>query len=209
MGGNNKKNEVPSKSLPSYGLAEDVLGPDFFNQKSVSANNEKSRESGKGRMHNDGMMKYVTFFLEAEEYALPIYQVQEIMRIGEVTRVPNSPEHVRGVMNLRGKIIPVIELKKRLSLGEAVIDGNSRIVVVENGLKVMGLMVDRVAQVLNITAEQIDKAPDEVVQVQESYIKGVGKIDQRMIILLDLEKIIVNNGECYEIKNRGERKDEV
>ena len=209
MGKNNKKNEGSSISLPSYGLAEDVLGPDFFNQERVTASSEKSSESGNERLQDDGMMKYVTFFLEAEEYALPIYQVQEIMRIGEVTRVPNSPEHVRGVMNLRGKIIPVIELKKRLSLGEAVIDGNSRIVVVENGLKVMGLMVDRVAQVLNITAEQIDKAPDEVVQVQESYIKGVGKIDQRMIILLDLEKIIVNNGECYEIKNRGERKDEV
>lgn len=208
MGKNNKKNEGPSTSLPSYGLAKDVLGSEFFNQERVSANREKSGESKNSQLCNDGMMKYVTFFLEGEEYALPIYQVQEIMRVGEVTRVPNSPEHVRGVMNLRGKIIPVIELKKRLSLGEALIDGNSRIVVVEDGPKVMGLMVDRVAQVLNITTEQIDKAPDEVVQVHESYIKGVGKIDQRMIILLDLEKIIVKNGECYEIKNRGERKDE-
>ncbi|MGA1839305.1 MAG: chemotaxis protein CheW [bacterium] len=194
MGKNERKSTGLSKSLPSSGLAEDVLGPDFFNQERISGAREKSSESEKTLFHNDGMMKYVTFFLEGEEYALPISQVQEIMRIGEITRVPNSPEHVKGVMNLRGKIIPVIELKKRLSLGEAVVDGNSRIVVVENGPKVMGLMVDRVAQVLNITTEQIDNAPDEVVQVQESYIKGVGKIDERMIIMLDLEKIIVK--EC-------------
>jgi purine-binding chemotaxis protein CheW len=200
MGKNNKKNagerdeireKVVTSSLPSCGLAEDVLGPDFFNQERISSDTKRAGKSENELFHNDGMIKYVTFFLEGEEYALPISHVQEIMRVGEITRVPNSPKHVKGVMNLRGKIIPVIELKKRLSLGEAIIDKNSRIVVVENGPKVMGLMVDKVAQVMNITAEQIDKAPDEVVQVQESYIKGVGKIDERMIILLDLEKIIV------------------
>ena len=179
-----------SSSLPSFGLAEDVLGPDFFSRKVTDKDREIDVEGGNRRFHNDGAMKFVTFFLEGEEYALPISQVQEIMRVGEITRVPNSPEYVKGVMNLRGKIIPVIELKKRLSLGEALIDKNSRIVVVENGLKVLGLMVDQVAQVMNITAEQIDKAPEEVVQVQENYIKGVGKMDERMIILLDLEQII-------------------
>jgi purine-binding chemotaxis protein CheW len=191
---NNKKNAETSTSLPSYGLAEDVLESDFSKQVKMPENKEKSSKSGNGLFYNDGMMKYVTFFLEGEEYALPISQVQEIMRIGEITRVPNSPEYVKGVMNLRGKIIPVIELKKRLCLGDALIDGNSRIVVIENGPKVMGLMVDRVAQVLNITTEQIEKAPDEVVQIQENYIKGVGKIDERMIILLDLERIIIK--EC-------------
>lgn len=199
MGKNNKnvkereeiREKKVSSSLPSFGLAEDIMGPDFFNQVKIFQDT-KTGSKGKDRvLHNDGMMKYVTFFLECEEYALPISQVQEIMRVGEITRVPNSPEHVRGVMNLRGRIIPVIELKKRLSLGEAVIDKNSRIVVVENGPKVMGLMVDKVAQVMNISVDQIDKAPDEVVQVQENYIKGVGKIDERMIILLDLEQIIV------------------
>jgi purine-binding chemotaxis protein CheW len=200
MGKNNKRNagereetreKGDSSSLPSFGLAEDVLGPDFFNQKKISQNKETKSKGGNRVFHNDGMMKYVTFFLASEEYALPISQVQEIMRVGEITRVPNSPEYVKGVMNLRGRIIPVIELKKRLSLGESVIDKNSRIVVVENGIKVLGLMVDQVAQVMNITAEQIDRAPDEVVQVQENYIKGVGKIDDRMIIMLDLEQIIV------------------
>lgn len=200
MGKNNKKDseehiEIKGKKvsspLPSFGLAEDVLGPDFIDQKGISQDRETEGNDANSVFHDDGMMKYVTFFLQDEEYALPISKVQEIMRIGEITRVPNSPEYVKGVMNLRGRIIPVIELKKRLSLGESVIDKNSRIVVVENGIKLLGLMVDQVAQVMNITAEQIDQAPDEVIQIQESYIKGIGKIDNRMIIMLDLEQIIV------------------
>jgi purine-binding chemotaxis protein CheW len=176
--------------LPSFGLAEDILGSGFLNNKESAGGSVKSAASGKGGLQDEGLMKYVTFFLEEEEYALPISQVQEIKRIVEITRVPNAPEHVRGVMNLRGRIVPVIELKKRLSLGEAMIDNESRIVVVEQGIKVLGLMVDRVAQVLNMAAGQIEDAPEEVVQIQENYIKGVGKMDERMIILLDLEQIV-------------------
>jgi purine-binding chemotaxis protein CheW len=141
-------------------------------------------------MNKLNIEKYVSFFLKNEEYAFPISQVQEIKRVGRITRVPNAPGHVRGVMNLRGRIVPVIELKKRLRLGETAIDKESRIVVVEHGPKVLGLMVDQMAQVLNITSEQIEEPPEEVVQVQESYIRGVGKIDERMIILLDLQQII-------------------
>ena len=176
--------------LPSFGLAEDILGPDFFNEKQSTEGREKGSGNGNGELQDEGLMKYVTFFLEEEEYALPIFQVQEIKRVGEITRVPNAPEHVRGVMNLRGRVVPVIELKKRLRLGEAMIDNDSRIVVVEQGSKVLGLMVDRVAQVLNMATRQIDEVPEEVIHVQENYIKGVGKMDERMIILLDLEQII-------------------
>ncbi|MGA1790461.1 MAG: chemotaxis protein CheW [bacterium] len=196
--------------LPSFGLAEDILGSGFLNGKEGAEGKEKDegdvnrglQDEGNGNrglqdednvnrgLQDEGLMKYVTFFLEEEEYALPISQVQEIKRVGDITRVPNAPEHVRGVMNLRGRIVPVIELKKRLSLGEAMIDNDSRIVVVEQGRKVLGLMVDRVAQVLNMAAGQIEDAPEEVVQIQENYIKGVGKMDERMIILLDLEQII-------------------
>ena len=186
--------------LPSFGFAEDILGSGVLNGREGAEGKEKDKgkgnsglqDAGNGNssLQDEGLMKYVTFFLEEEEYALPISQVQEIKRVGDITRVPNAPEHVRGVMNLRGRIVPVIELKKRLSLGEAMIDSESRIVVVEQGRKVLGLMVDRVAQVLNMAAGQIEDAPEEVVQIQENYIKGVGKMDERMIILLDLEQIV-------------------
>ena len=184
------RGEERSSPLPSFGLAEDILGSGFLNNKESAGGSGKSAASKNGGLQDEGLMKYVTFFLEEEEYALPISQVQEIKRVGDITRVPNAPEHVRGVMNLRGRIVPVIELKKRLSLGEAMIDQESRIVVVEQGRKVLGLMVDRVAQVLNMAAGQIEDAPEEVVQIQENYIKGVGKMDERMIILLDLEQIV-------------------
>ena len=179
-----------SGALPSFGLAEDILGPDFFKGKEGAEGKEKDTGIENRELQDEGLMKYVTFFLEEEEYALPISQVQEIKRVGDITRVPNAPEHVRGVMNLRGRIVPVIELKKRLSLGEAMIDQESRIVVVEQGRKVLGLMVDRVARVLNMSTGQIEDAPEEVVQIQENYIRGVGKMDERMVILLDLEQII-------------------
>jgi len=179
-----------SSPLPSCGLAEDILMPDFFTEMRAAEKQEQRKTGNNSNIRREGLTKFVTFFLDEEEYALPVSQVREIKRVGEITRVPNAPHHIRGVMNLRGRIVPVLELKKRLQLGEAAIDIDSRIVVVEQGNRMLGLMVDRVSQVMNIAAEQIDKAPEVVVQVNENYLKGVGKLDERMIILLDLDQII-------------------
>lgn len=178
-----------SSILPHFGLAEDILGKSSEEEES-SAGKVSKPAGWNGASADEALMKFVTFYLGEEEYALPIAQVQEINRVIEITRVPNSPEHVMGVINLRGKIVPVIELKHRLKLDQTEITKESRIVVVEVGPKVLGLMVDRVSQVLNIASEQIEDPPEEVVQVDENYIKGVGKIDDRMIIMLDLGQII-------------------
>lgn len=186
-----EKIEQDKISLPAFGLAEDILG--------TSPDNEDTSisETGQGVVANgaatdETTIKFVTFFLDKEEYGLPISEVQEINRVVDITRVPNSPRHVMGVMNLRGKVVPVIELKTRLNIGATEIDKQSRIVVVEHGLKTLGLMVDRVSQVLNITSDQIEDAPEEAVEVHKNYIKGVGKIDERMVILLDLGQVIGN-----------------
>lgn len=171
--------------LPAYGLAEDVL------QQNSEAEGDGPLVSSHGEELADGRaMKLVTFMLDKEEYALGISEVQEIDRVADITRVPNSPDHVIGVINLRGKVLPVIDLKKRLHLGEARITKESRIVVVESGPKVLGLMVDSVAQVLNLNADQIESTPEEVVKVHENFTRGVGKMDERMVILLDLEKVV-------------------
>lgn len=168
--------------LPACGLAEDVLG--MASAVAEPAAPEKSVPAP------ETLAKYVTFSLGEEEYGLPINQVQEINRVGEITRVPNSPEHVRGVINLRGRILPVIELKRRLNLGETVVTRESRIVVVEHGKKTLGLMVDRVAQVLQVPPDTIEPVPEEVVQAGPHFLKGVCKIGDRMIVLLELEKIV-------------------
>ncbi len=182
-----KKDQIESQIiLPPSGLAEDILGKiseqSEQNQINTQTENEKAAD--------ENSIKFVTFFLGKEEYGLPISKVQEINRIVDITRVPNSPQHIRGVINLRGKILPVIELKSRLNLGQTTIQKQSRIVVIEHSSKILGLMVDQVAQVQNISEEQIEDAPDEVIKIDENYINGVGKLDQRMVILLDLEKVI-------------------
>ncbi len=166
--------------LPPYGLAEDILeslgeGPD-----PIEMEEEKSSAE----------IKIVTFFMDREEYGLPIDRVREINRVGEITRVPNSARHVLGVINLRGKIIPAIELKKRLGLGPSVLDKASRIVVAETGQKLMGLLVDSVSEVMNVRSEEIEMVSEDLVEDEKSFIKGVVKLEERIIILIDLDGIL-------------------
>jgi purine-binding chemotaxis protein CheW len=174
--------------LPAYGLAEDVLAA---RPRDDAPEERTRRPQGTGARSEDAaVMKFVTFFLDREEYGLPIGQVQEINRVGDITRVPNAPDHVIGVINLRGKIVPVIELKRRLRLGESNMSKESRIVVVEHGPKILGLLVDRVAQVLNLPAAQIEPPPEEIGQSGRNYIQGMGKLEDRMLILLDLGQVV-------------------
>jgi len=191
--GGNGRGEENQSLLPAYGLAEDILKvAEEERSKVTGAGGPGSGSGPAGR--EEGTVKYVTFFLGKEEYALPISEVQEIDRVLDITRVPNAPHYVRGVVNLRGKIIPVIELKQRLNLGEADLGKDSRIVVAEHGPKLLGLIVDRVSQVLNIAPERIEAAPAEVISAESNYIKGVAKLDDRMIIVLDLAQVVGKGG---------------
>ena len=135
--------------------------------------------------------KYVTFFLGEEEYGLPISQVQEINRVSDITRVPNSPDHVLGVTNLRGKIIPVIELKSRMNLGITQTSKENRVVVVDHGTRLLGFMVDRVSKVVTIPTSQIEEAPEELI-VEDNLVEGVAKLEEsRLVILLNPERIML------------------
>lgn len=154
--------------LPPSGLAEDIL-PVF-----------KERQ---GELH------LVTFNL-GETYGVPISQVQEIVRITSITNVPNSPVYMEGVINLRGKVLPVLNLRKRLRLSEREPDKSSRVIVAEIGDKIIGLLVDSVSHVIKLPTECIDDAPEEILEGDADYIKGVGKLNERLIILLDLEKLL-------------------
>jgi purine-binding chemotaxis protein CheW len=147
-------------------------------------------EGGEASDSEKGLVQLVTFHLDNEEYGLPIADVREINRVTEITTMPNSPEHVVGVVNLRGRTVPVIDLKRRLRLGTTSVGEESRVVVVEYGAKVLGLMVDRVAQVLRLPSEQIDAAPEQTGRLEESFTRGVGKMNDRMVIILDLGRII-------------------
>ena len=131
-----------------------------------------------------------TFFLSREEYGVDVRLVQEIIRVSEITPVPRAPESVKGVINLRGRIIPVVDLKKKLGLGDADSGRRARIVVVKLRDRLVGLLVDGASQVLKVPVSSIDPAPDAVVEIDAEYIRGVAKLPDRLIILMDLQKIL-------------------
>ncbi|TLY20890.1 MAG: chemotaxis protein CheW [Nitrospirae bacterium] len=136
------------------------------------------------------MLQLVTFNLGSEEFALDILLVQEINRRVEITKVPKTPEFVEGVINLRGKIVPVLDLRKRFGLVGHEFTAQSRIIVVNIDNRVLGLLVDSVSEVLQIPAHTIEPPPPLVAGIDAAYIKGIGKFEDRLLILLDLGKIL-------------------
>lgn len=134
-------------------------------------------------------LQLVTFGLGDEEFGVDILAVREINRMMELTRVPQSPPEVEGVINLRGKIIPVLDLRKRFGLVGREQNEQSRIIVVEVHGRVLGFIVDRVHEVLRIDRSIVEPAPTMVCSIDSDFIAGVGKLDDRLLILLDLNKL--------------------
>ena len=138
-------------------------------------------------------LQLVTFEVGNEEFAIDILTVREINRLMELTRVPQSPPDVEGVINLRGRIIPVIDLRRRFGLGEAKRDDKTCIVVVEVNKRVLGFLVDCVHEVLRISSDIVDQAPPMACGLRSDYVAGVAKLSDRLIILLDIEKLLGND----------------
>jgi purine-binding chemotaxis protein CheW len=138
--------------------------------------------------------KYLTFQLAAEEYGLEILKVQEIIGMMSVTRVPRTPDFVRGVINLRGKVIPVIDLRLKFGLEAREDTEKTCIIVVQvtaGGDRVtMGIIVDEVSEVLDIGAEQIEPSPEFGSAVDADFILGMGKVASKVIMLLDADKVL-------------------
>lgn len=135
------------------------------------------------------LMQLVGFRVGGEEYGLDILRVQEIIRLQHLTRVPNAPDAIDGVMNLRGKIIPVIGLRKRFGLDPFPADKQTRIVVVEIQGTVLGFIVDSVSEVLRIPANTVEPPP-LLAKHTQGYVSAVGKIDERLLILLDIDRLM-------------------
>jgi purine-binding chemotaxis protein CheW len=135
------------------------------------------------------ILQLVSFLIGNEEYAVDILYVQEINRMLQITKVPNSPDFVEGVINLRGRVIPVIDLRSRLGMTKKEHDHNTRIIVIEVQGNTLGFIVDAVREVLRIPAEITEIPPELTSGVDSEYIKSVGKLDDRLLILIDLEKI--------------------
>ena len=135
-------------------------------------------------------VQVVSFRLGSEEYGVHIGQVQEIIRMVEITHVPRAPHFMEGVINLRGQLIPIIDLRTRFGMPRIEATKDTRIIVTEIGTKRVGIVVDGVSEVLNIPLENVEPAPAMVSGVDTEYIQGVGKVDERLIIMLDLTMVI-------------------
>jgi purine-binding chemotaxis protein CheW len=135
-------------------------------------------------------LQVVGFRIGNETYGVRIAAVREIVRVPEITSVPNAPETIEGVINLRGKIIPVMDLRKRFGLAEIVTDKKNRILVVELENKLLGLIVNSASEVLKISPSDIEAPGNVFAEGESSYVTGVGKLKGRLIILLDINKLL-------------------
>ena len=144
-------------------------------------------------------LQLVTFILAGEEYAVDILQVREIILLVEITAIPNAPVFVEGIINLRGRVIPIIDIKQRFGLDSVKDNEQMRIVIIEISGMTMGIIVDSVSEVLRLPADAIEPAPDLVSDIDEEYIKGVGKLDDRLLILLDMDKLLKKD-ELHKMK---------
>jgi purine-binding chemotaxis protein CheW len=141
-------------------------------------------------MNREGETQLVVFKLENEEFACNINDVREVLKMVRVTPLPRSLDFVEGVINLRGEVIPVIDLRKRFGLQEIEITDESRIIIVEVEERMVGLIVDSVSEVNRLANKQIQDAPDQVAGQQTKLILGVGKIEERLLIILNLDRIL-------------------
>lgn len=145
------------------------------------------------------ILQLVTFHVAREEFAVDILDVREINRMMEITRVPHAPEFVEGVINLRGQVIPVVDLRKRFGLEAGERDKNTRIVVVELGAKVVGFLVDSVSEVLRVSTSLVEPPPALASGIEADYIRSVVKLEDRLLVLLDLHRLL-NRGEARELQ---------
>lgn len=138
---------------------------------------------------NDGVLEALAFKLGNEEYGIKILQVQEIRGYESVTRIASAPEHVKGVVNLRGTIVPIVDMRIKFKLGEPTYNQFTVVIILNIQDRVVGMVVDSVSDVISLTAEQI-KPPPDMGAMNTDYVVGLGTVDERMIILIDIDRLM-------------------
>jgi len=147
-------------------------------------------------------IQVVVFKLDNERYGVETSQVKEIIRVEEITRIPNAPDFVEGVINLRGQITTIINLRKRFGMEPKEIDANTRIIVFDYNNNTIGMMVDVVLEVKYLSAKNIEMLPSIITSRNDArFLKGIGKLPEGLLILIDLNKVL-NEDELEKISNR-------
>ena len=143
-----------------------------------------------------GSMQLVSFGLAQEEYGIEITKVQEIILMGEITRVPQTPPYIKGLINLRSTVIPIVDLRTRFGLAEQDATDETRIMVVNVAGKTIGIIVDAVSEVLRVTPDQIAPPPQTVAGLGKDYLTGLVKLENRLLIMLDIDRILGDEGDA-------------
>ncbi len=139
---------------------------------------------------NDPIYQLVTFRLEDESYGINVMHVQEVLRVTEIAPVPGAPPYVLGIINLRGNVVTVIDTRSRFGLPPGEIDEASRIVIIESEMQVVGILVDSVAEVVELSGSEIDSAPNVGNEESSKFIQGVATRDNNLLIVVDLNKLL-------------------
>lgn len=139
---------------------------------------------------DSSVMQFVSFLLEEVEFGINILAVHEILRMPEMTRLPNTPDFIKGVINLRGNVIPIVDVRIRFDFPAGTITDLTRVIVVETGEKLVGLLVDNVYQVVRLPEHNIDPPSDLIEGVSEEFIAGIGRMRDRLVVILNLDNIL-------------------
>lgn len=164
-----------------------------------SAGSHKTSEA------DDVLSQVVSFRLAKEEYGLDIMRIQEIILMGEITQIPEVPDYICGLINLRGKVIPIVDLRKRFCLEAGEATEHTRIMVVNTRTTTFGIVVDAVSQVLRIEADQIEPPPPGLVGLEQAYIQGLVKMQEKIMILLNVDAVLSQKEET-QLAEAGESK---
>lgn len=158
-------------------------------QEQITDKNAESMGSATNRMTNE----FLTFRLGGEEYGIEILKVQEIRGYDAITQIANAPDFIKGVVNLRGIIVPIADMRIKFRLGKADYDQFTVVIILNVAGRVMGIVVDGVSDVITLETEQMRPTPGMGAVIDTEYIMGLGTVDERMLILIDIEKLMVSS----------------
>lgn len=142
---------------------------------------------------NDPIIQLVTFRLHDETYGINVMHVQEVLRVSEIAPVPGAPDYILGIINLRGNVVTVIDTRSRFGLPEGEVTDSSRIVIIESDKQVVGILVDAVAEVVELRESQIDSAPNVGNEESSRYIQGIATMESGLLIVVDLQKLLTDD----------------
>ena len=142
------------------------------------------------QVQDNATLRWVTFFLSQEKYGINVMQVQEVLRVTEIAPVPGAPDYVLGIINLRGNVVTVIDTRQRFGLESKELDDSTRIVIVESNDQVVGILVDSVAEVIDLQLSEIESAPNVGTEDSSRFIQGVASQNDELLIIIDLNKLL-------------------